>query len=274
MTLDLSHLASSVEEEAFHDAPTRIRLVQTAHGVEFSRRRLALEELERRYQYPSCARMPCMLLYGDSGMAKTMLIEKMERQHPNSHHERRGLTLRPVLRVQMPSSPDERLRALNLLKFAANELKIAVVAVGTHDAFHAMQIDAQVASRFEPLLLPRSTEIDGFRGFVTSIEIANGLKLIGRHRRMTPDDYAGDRATRSLVDIEDPAVRGSALWFAHSVMASFHQDASDRQTAYRRTSRQAIKYAASPSAAAVWLASRMSTWPERYRRKCWLNLQS
>jgi predicted ATPase with chaperone activity len=52
--------------------------------VEFARGRLALEELERRYQYPSCARMPCMLLYGDSGMGKTMLIEKMERQHPNS----------------------------------------------------------------------------------------------------------------------------------------------------------------------------------------------
>jgi hypothetical protein len=163
-----------------------------------------------------------MLLYGESGMGKTMLIEKMERQHPNSHHERRGLTLRPVLRVQMPASPDERRfhtrlleilgapytshdqigalegrvlhilaeietkllcidevhhllagsqreqrRPLNLLKFVANELKIAVVAFGTHDAFHAMQIDAQVASRFEPLLLPRWTEIDGFRGFVT-----------------------------------------------------------------------------------------------------------
>jgi hypothetical protein len=155
-------------------------------------------------------------------MGKTMLLEKMERQQPNSHHERRGLTLRPVLRVQMPSSPDERRfytrllevlgapytshdqigalegrvlhilaeigtkllcidevhhllagsqreqrRALSLLKFVANELKIAVVAVGTQDAFHAMQIDSQVASRFEPLLLPRWTEIDGFRGFVT-----------------------------------------------------------------------------------------------------------
>jgi hypothetical protein len=89
-----------VKEEAFHDAPTRIRFVQTARWVEFARGRLALEELERRYHYPSCARMPCMLLYGESGMGKTMLIEKMERQHPNSHHERRGLTLRPVLRVR------------------------------------------------------------------------------------------------------------------------------------------------------------------------------
>jgi putative transposase len=54
-------------------APTRIRFVQTARWVEFARGRLALEELERRYQYPSCARMPCMLLYGDSGMG-TMLV--------------------------------------------------------------------------------------------------------------------------------------------------------------------------------------------------------
>jgi hypothetical protein len=109
---------------------------------------------------------------------------------------------------------------------------------------------------------------------LTAIEIADGLKLLGRHRRMTPADYAGDRTSRSLVDIEDPAVRGSALWFAHSVMASFHQDASDRQTAYRRTSRQENKYAASSPAARAWLASRMSTWPKRYRSKCWLNPQS
>lgn len=67
----------------------------------------------------------------------------------------------------LAGSQREQRRALNLLKFVANELKIAVVAVGTLDAFHAMQIDPQVASRFEPLLLPRWTEIDGFRGFVT-----------------------------------------------------------------------------------------------------------
>jgi hypothetical protein len=42
---------------------------------------------------------------------------------------------------------------------------------------------------------------------------------------------------RSPVDIEDPGLRGSALWFARSVMASFRQHAADRQTAYRRTAR-------------------------------------
>ena len=132
MTLDLSHLASSVKEEAFHDAPTRIRFVQTARWVEFARGRLALEELERRYHYPSCARMPCMLLYGESGMGKTMLIEKMERQHPNSHHERRGLTLRPVLRVQMPASPDER-------RFYTRLLEILGAPYTSHDQIGALE---------------------------------------------------------------------------------------------------------------------------------------
>jgi hypothetical protein len=106
---------------------------------------------------------------------------------------------------------------------------------------------------------------------LTSIETANGLRLIGRHRRMVLADYPSGRTSRSLVDIEDPAVRGSALWFAHSVMASFHQDASDRRTAYNRKMRQAIRYSSSPPPARDWLAARMSTWPERYRNKCWLN---
>jgi hypothetical protein len=38
---------------------------------------------------------------------------------------------------------------------------------------------------------------------------------------MTPADYVGDRTARSPMDIEDPAVPGTALWFAHSVIASF-----------------------------------------------------
>ena len=65
------------------------------------------------------------------------------------------------------SQRDQR-RALNLLKFMANELRIVVVVVGTTDAFHALQTDSQVASRFEPLLNPRWTESEGFRAFVVA----------------------------------------------------------------------------------------------------------
>jgi hypothetical protein len=55
MTLDLSHLTAPTREQAFHDAKTRIRLVQTARWVGFPRAGIAVEELERRSHYPSCA---------------------------------------------------------------------------------------------------------------------------------------------------------------------------------------------------------------------------
>jgi hypothetical protein len=48
------------------------------------------------------------------------------------------------------------------------ELKIVIVAVGTSDAFHALQTDVQVASRFEPLLIPRWTETDALRAFIVA----------------------------------------------------------------------------------------------------------
>jgi putative ribosome biogenesis GTPase RsgA len=92
MTLDLSHLTAATRELAFHDAKARILLVQTARWVAYPRAGIAVEELERRFHYPSCARMPCMLLYGDSGMGKSMILEKMERQHPSTYDERKGIT--------------------------------------------------------------------------------------------------------------------------------------------------------------------------------------
>src|SRR3984893_12176268 len=75
MTLDLSHLTAATRDLAFHDAKARILSVQTARLVAFPRAGVAVEELERRFHYPTCARMPCMLLYGDSGMGKTMILE-------------------------------------------------------------------------------------------------------------------------------------------------------------------------------------------------------
>src|SRR5450755_2777943 len=100
MTLDLSHLTTATRELACNDAKARITSVQTARWVAFPRAGVAVEELERRFHYPTCARMPCMLLYGDSGMGKTMILEKMERQHPSTLDKRRGIKLRPVLTVQ------------------------------------------------------------------------------------------------------------------------------------------------------------------------------
>lgn len=44
---------------------------------------------------------------------------------------------------------------LNVVKYLGNTLQIPIVAVGTRDAFNAIQTDAQLANRFEPEPLPR-----------------------------------------------------------------------------------------------------------------------
>jgi hypothetical protein len=48
-----------------------------------------------------------------------------------------------------------------LLKYMGNERQIPLVAAGTHDAFNAIQIDPQLANRFEPALLPRWSMNEG-----------------------------------------------------------------------------------------------------------------
>ena len=273
MTLDLSHLTAATRELACNDAKSRILSVQTARWVAYPRAGIAVEELERRFYYPTCARMPCMLLYGDSGMGKSMILEKMERQHPSSYDERKGFTKRPVVIVQMPSSPDERRfytrilevlgapysvrdqigalegrvihllkqlgtqllfidevhhllagshreqrRALNLLKFLTNELKIVIVAVGTSDAFHALQTDVQVASRFEPLLIPRWTETDAFRAFV----VAYG-KLLPL-RKSSP--FGDPEMIRALIKQSD-GITGRVTWLLGRAAEIAIQDGSE-----------------------------------------------
>jgi hypothetical protein len=63
-------------------------------------------------------------------------------------------------------TPREQRAALNVLKFLSNDLRISIVALGTHEALHVMQTDPQIASRFESWSLPPWTASDGLRSFI------------------------------------------------------------------------------------------------------------
>jgi predicted ATPase len=82
MTLDLSHLPTALRERACDSNEDRIHQVKEANWVGYSRANRALAWLDEMIEQPPCARMPCLLLYGESGMGKTMLVEKFERMHP------------------------------------------------------------------------------------------------------------------------------------------------------------------------------------------------
>ena len=105
--LDLTHLPIGIGERAFDGTGDRIRQVRAANWVGYARATRALDRLEE-LEHPPCARMPCLLLYGESGMGKTMIVEKFQRMHPPTFHRSSGAEHRPVVILQMPSGPDDR----------------------------------------------------------------------------------------------------------------------------------------------------------------------
>jgi hypothetical protein len=60
----------------------------------------------------------------------------------------------------------ERRQSLNQLKFVSNELRMHVVALGTSKALYVVRSDPQLASRFEPFVLPRWHESAALMEFV------------------------------------------------------------------------------------------------------------
>jgi len=108
VTLDLSHLTAAARELAFRSAEDRIRLIHGARWVSYPRAQIVLEHFERLFHFPPCTRMPCVLLYGDSGIGKTMILEKFARGHGDQYDQKEGKQRRPIVTAQMPPAPDER----------------------------------------------------------------------------------------------------------------------------------------------------------------------
>jgi hypothetical protein len=59
---------------------------------------------------------------------------------------------------------------LNVIKHLGNELQMPIVAVGTQDAFNAIQTDPQLANRFEPAALQRWTMGEDYLRLLASFE--------------------------------------------------------------------------------------------------------
>lgn len=67
-------------------------------------------------------------------------------------------------------------RMLNLLRWLGNELQIPLIAVGTADAFYAIQGDDQLANRFEPMTLPPWKEGEEYRQLLMTLEAVMPLR--------------------------------------------------------------------------------------------------
>ena len=86
----------------------RIAWIRADRWIGFDQAGLALARLENLLTYPARDRMPCLLIYGDTGMGKTKIVRKFERAHPPKFCQVTGVDRRPVVVAQVPSEPLER----------------------------------------------------------------------------------------------------------------------------------------------------------------------
>jgi type II secretory pathway predicted ATPase ExeA len=107
MTTEFPHLYPNASRIAALSAEERILRIRADRWVSYPRAEAALAKLETLLSFPERARMPNLLLVGESGMGKTMIIEKFTRDHPSSFDDTTGRLHMPVVAVQMVSGPDE-----------------------------------------------------------------------------------------------------------------------------------------------------------------------
>ena len=90
-----------------------------------------------------------------------MLLEKFQRDHATQ--DAKGAGRRTIIATQMPPVPvirslyGEMIRALNgnlrptarfyELEIVPHQLRMTIVAAGTHEALHVLRFDPQIASR-------------------------------------------------------------------------------------------------------------------------------
>lgn len=105
--IEFPHLYPAARSLAVLSVEERIHRIRADRWVSYPRAEAALAKLETLMAFPERARMPNLLLVGESGMGKTMIIEKFARDHVSSFDETTGRLHMPVVAVQMVSGPDE-----------------------------------------------------------------------------------------------------------------------------------------------------------------------
>lgn len=108
------------------------------------------------------------------------LSDKVERKQQQAIHilrriETKVLIIDEIHNILAGSLSKQRI-FLNVLKYLANELRICIVAVGTRDAFNAINTDSQISNRFEPIVLPRWQMNEEYLRLLASLEHILPLK--------------------------------------------------------------------------------------------------
>jgi hypothetical protein len=99
---DLAHLQGSQQAVAQLSNEERVAGLRQERWIEYPRAKRILERLADLVDYPPRDRMPCLVIYGGTGMGKTRIVQKFLRDHRAYFDQKLGRTRLPVLSIQMP----------------------------------------------------------------------------------------------------------------------------------------------------------------------------
>jgi len=105
---DFKHLLESMRSIAAQDNDARITHLRFDRWIDYPRAAHILKILNEMLDTPERNRMPCLLIHGDSGMGKSMIIEKFKRAHPPVYDRSSGVERHPVIVMEMPAAPSQR----------------------------------------------------------------------------------------------------------------------------------------------------------------------
>jgi predicted ATPase len=86
------HLTDEAWEVLASRSEDRVYFIQSKRWIAYPKSRQILEHLEKLLLHPRTTRMPSVAIYGDSGMGKSMLVEKFKSDHVPSFDAPSGRT--------------------------------------------------------------------------------------------------------------------------------------------------------------------------------------
>jgi Cdc6-like AAA superfamily ATPase len=87
---DLPHLTLEAREDSQLPDAERILRIRAERWIHYHLAETALVRMSELLAYPQRDRMPCLLLYGATGMGKTKILRKFLRDHPTTFDNRLG----------------------------------------------------------------------------------------------------------------------------------------------------------------------------------------
>jgi hypothetical protein len=109
------HLHAAVRPAATLDVEARLARVRNDFWVGHEKAARVLSCLQEIFEQPRRGCMGNILLLGESGVGKTMLIDRFRLMHAVPPDEASGLEYQPVLAINMPPKPVTKLFAQRLL---------------------------------------------------------------------------------------------------------------------------------------------------------------